>query len=82
MLRPASVPTHRSARSEPPQLPQPLEERLMDAARDVCLRLNEQLTDCNSLQRLSETVERAVESFAETKDDVAGHGGMVEADGD
>ena len=37
----------------------PLEERLMDAARDVCLRLNDQLTDCNSLQRLSETVERA-----------------------
>ena len=40
----------------------PLEERLMDAARDVCLRLNDQLTDCNSLQRLSETVERAVET--------------------
>merc|ERR1740130_2549054 len=59
--RPATVPTCRSgARSEPMMLP--LEERLMDAARDVCLRLNDQLTDCNSLQRLSETVERAVET--------------------
>ena len=34
----------------------------MDAARAVCLRLNDQLTDCASLQHLSETAERAVET--------------------
>ena len=49
----------------------PLEERLMDAARDVCLRLSDQLTDCHSFQRLSETVERAAESQGETKPGVA-----------
>ena len=70
MRRPASVPMCRSARSEPMMLP--LEERLMDAARDVCLRLSDQLTDCHSFQRLSETVERAAESQGETKPGVAG----------
>ena len=34
----------------------------MDAAREVCLWLGDQLTDCSSLQHLSETAERGVET--------------------
>lgn len=46
----------------PPQSLVPLEDRVMDAAREAVLLLTEQLADCSDLQRLSETVERTVEA--------------------
>ena len=46
----------------PPQSLVPLEDRVMDAAREAVLLLTEQLADCANLQRLSETVERTVEA--------------------